>query len=281
MSSSSNNYLDNEDIYIEICHWKFKMYVMGNKNIKATDKLGEAIYLTTEGLGRHTSFYRYTWKEDMIGNGVESMIKGMFNFNEQEYMNPHGYISKSAEYAFIQTKDKEERNLLATYKSFLENHKDIMEDEGYITSPLDIQYVQDMVDRVKKIEGRIERDKTRRKLLKLKRELSPLAKLVFGDDIIDKINDEIKSTEVPQRSVRVVYKDMGRMMIALEKIKSELKIDLDCEVTVGDVIEYLSKFRKFEVDENMKMGDSYVDISFMKFEGEDFVDVKWQNGDFK
>lgn len=274
------NYLDNEEIYIELCHWKFKMYALGTKNIKSTDKIGQAISLTTEGLSRHCSFFMYTWKEDMIGNGIESMIKGMFNFKEMDYMNPHGYISKSAENAFLQTLEREERTLLATYKMFLDNYKDSMEEEGFISSQEDVQYVQEMVDRVKKIEDGIARNKKRRKLLKWKREMTPLAKLVYGDDIIEKIDNELKETETFYNSVTINYKDRGRIMILESVIKQSLSLPHDKNLQVCDVVEYMASNRNFEIDENMKMKNSYVDITFMDYEGEKYVDIKWQTEDF-
>lgn len=275
----SRNYLDNTDTYIELCFWKIEIYAFKDKSIKPSDTIGNAIRLTTEGLSKHSNFNGYTWKEDMIGNGIESMIKGLNNFDEQKFMNPHGYMSMSAENAFLQTMEKEDRELLATYKTFLINHRDNFENEGFISSAIDEKFVQDMSDRVTSIEGSIERKKVRRKLLKMKRELTPLSYMVFGEDISEKIDDEIKKSESFYKNRIIDYQERGRLLIKLDTIKEAMGIKVGT-VCVGDVTDYLYKFRKMEIDENQKMNNgSYVDITFIEYDNNDFVDIKWGTED--
>ena len=276
---SKRNYLNNSEAYVDLCFWKLEIYAYGDKTIKPSDRIGNAICLTTKGLSRHSKFNGYTWKEDMIANGIESMIKGMFNFNEQEFTNPHGYMSMSAENAFLQTMEKEDRELLATYKTFLVNHREEFEDGGLINTSVDEKFVQDMADKVTEIEASIERKKQRRKLLKLKRDLSPLTQLVYGDDYIDMIDEEIKKTESFYASNKINYGERGKLLISEDIIRKELGIELGT-LCVGDVVDFLKLKRQMELDENMKMienGNVYVDITFLKVEGKNFVNIEWGN----
>lgn len=268
------NYLDNDETYIELCFWKLKIYAYNDTNIRPPDELGRAIQLTTEGMSRHVKFHRYTWKEDMIGDGVESMIKGLFNFNEQKFKNPHAYMSMSAENAFLQRMEKEDRELLATYKTFLRDRKDDFEREGFINTRDDEKFVQDMADKVTEIESSINRKKYRRKMLKLKRDLSPLAEMVYGDDYIDKINQEIKKTETFYTSKKINYGERGRILITVESIKEELGIKLG-SICVGDVVDFLVEKRQMNVDEDMNFDGAFVDINFITIDGVEFVDINW------
>lgn len=272
----NEHYLDRDEVYIDICFWKTKIYAYDDTSIRPPDSIGEPIQLSTEGLSRRVNFYRYTWKEDMVGNGIESMVKGMFNFNEQKWFNPHAYMSRAAENAFLQTLEKENRELLATYKTFLTSYKEDYENEGYISSTDNEQFVQDMQNKVVELEEKINRKKVRRKLLKMKRDMkrSPLTDMVFGDDVYEKIDDEIKKTETFYSNREVSYGERGKLLIRVKDIKEEMKIEIG-SLCVEDIIEYMTKFRNMDIDEEQKMGNLYVDITFLTIDDVEYVEVSW------
>lgn len=264
------NYVDNSEMYIEMCFWKLKRYAFDSEVIKPSDSIGEAIRLTTEGLARHKSFRRYTsnWKEDMIASGITSMIKGIWNFNEQKYTNIHSYMTRSAKNAFLQTKEKEDKELLTTYSMYLDEHRDFVPMD-YV----DEKFVQDLSDKASSIKESIERKKHRRKLMKMKREITPLDQIVY-DNYEQRLDEEIKKTETFYTSKKIEYGERGRILITVERLKKEMGIELG-SICVGDVIEFLSEKRQMEIDENMKLGCSVVDINFVVIDGVEFVDINW------
>lgn len=98
-------YLTQEDLESELTKYK-KSCTFDDKTGKivkrgkVNDALGKMIMDITKGLASKGNWNGYTWKEDMIGEGILIILKYMHNFTEGK--NPHAYLSMIAKNAFIQ-----------------------------------------------------------------------------------------------------------------------------------------------------------------------------------
>jgi hypothetical protein len=67
-------------------------------------------------LATKPNFYNYTFREDMIMDGVENCLQYMDNFNPEKYDNPFAYFTQIIFFAFLRRIEKEKKNLYTKYK---------------------------------------------------------------------------------------------------------------------------------------------------------------------
>jgi len=76
-----------------------------------TNDLGKAIHDIANRLGFMPNFINYTYKEEMVGDAIEKMLKALWNKKyEVEKGNPFSYYTKIAFNAFCNRIKKEKRN---------------------------------------------------------------------------------------------------------------------------------------------------------------------------
>ena len=147
-----SNYVNNKELYKAICDWKQKCKEAG-EIVKQCDTIGLAIMLISEGLSKRFNFSGYTqsWKQEMISDGIEASIKGLINFDETKYTNPHAYITMACFNAFVQRIKKERKEMAKKYSYFVHNVYDSRcEDMNAIA---DETFIQDIYDKLKQYEN--------------------------------------------------------------------------------------------------------------------------------
>lgn len=63
--------------------------------------IGECIMLICQNLAKRANFSQYTYKEDMIDNGIELCIRYLHNYNFRQYSNPHVFLTRYAWRGFV------------------------------------------------------------------------------------------------------------------------------------------------------------------------------------
>lgn len=147
------NYVNNKELYQEICVWKTKCAESPDTLVRMTDKIGLAIMLISEGLSKRFNFSGYTqsWKQEMIEDGIEAAIKGLKNFDEAKYNNPHAYITQACFNAFVQRIKKERREVAKKYSYFVHNVYDNRDDD--MVALADETFIQDIYDKMTQYES--------------------------------------------------------------------------------------------------------------------------------
>ncbi|BBC78107.1 late sigma transcription factor [Escherichia phage EcS1] len=147
------NYVNNKELYLEICDWKRRCALEPDSLVRMTDKIGEAIMLISEGLSKRFNFSGYTqsWKQEMIEDGIEAAIKGLKNFDETKYNNPHAYITQACFNAFVQRIKKERREVAKKYSYFVHNVYDARDDD--MVALADETFIQDIYDKMTQYES--------------------------------------------------------------------------------------------------------------------------------
>lgn len=147
-----HNYVNNKELYKAICEWK-KQCAEKGEIVKQNDTIGRAILLISKGLSKRFNFSGYTpaWKEEMIGDGIEAAIKGLINFDETRYDNPHAYITMACFNAFVQRIKKERKQTAVKYSYFINNVYDSRDPE--MTSMADETFIQDIYDKMTQYEA--------------------------------------------------------------------------------------------------------------------------------
>ena len=151
-----SNYVNNKELYKSICAWKEKCRESeaagGPLVVKQNDTIGLAIMLIAEGLSKRFNFSGYTqsWKQEMISDGIEAAIKGLINFDETKYDNPHAYITQACFNAFVQRIKKERKEMAKKYSYFVHNVYDSRDDD--MVALADETFIQDIYDKMTQYE---------------------------------------------------------------------------------------------------------------------------------
>ena len=146
-----SEYVNNKELYKAICEWKQKCYA-AEGHVQQCDTIGKAIMLIANGLSKRFNFSGYTqsWKQEMVSDGIEAAIKGLINFDETKYNNPHAYITQACFNAFVQRIKKERKEMAKKYSYFVHNVYDSRcEDMNAIA---DETFIQDIYDKLKQYE---------------------------------------------------------------------------------------------------------------------------------
>lgn len=146
------NYVNNKELLQEIIDWKQRIKDNPGKVVRMSDKMGLAIMLISQGLSKRFNFSGYTqsWKQEMIDDGIEAAIKGLINFDETKYNNPHAYITQACFNAFVQRIKKERKEMAKKYSYFVHNVYDSRcEDMNAIA---DETFIQDIYDKLRQYE---------------------------------------------------------------------------------------------------------------------------------
>ncbi|ENA3507375.1 RNA polymerase subunit sigma [Shigella sonnei] len=145
-----NNYVNNKELLAAIIEWKKELLNNKdpNKIIRQNDTIGLAIMLIAEGLSKRFNFSGYTqsWKQEMIADGIEASIKGLHNFDETKYNNPHAYITRACFNAFVQRIKKERKEVAKKYSYFVHNVYDSHDDD--MVALVDETFIQDIYDKM-------------------------------------------------------------------------------------------------------------------------------------
>lgn len=147
------NYVNNPDFLEALRKYKEEREVAlseGKEEPRIPPYIGECIYKIATRLATRPNFYSYTYKNDMISDGLENAIACVGNFNPEKSNNPFAYFTQVIWYAFLRRIDKEKKQEYIKYKTtenavlsgmVVEGDTDI--DPAYID--LNDDYVSDFV----------------------------------------------------------------------------------------------------------------------------------------
>lgn len=143
---TTNDYVDNKALLGFIKEWQAKRQI--DPETQLPNSIGKAIMDIAHNLSRRWNFSGYTadWKEQMVGDAVEASVKGIKNFNTEDYNNPHAYITTTCFHAFQNRIKRERKESVIKYKYFVEEVFD--HDDADMSAQVDMDFYQDMVNKI-------------------------------------------------------------------------------------------------------------------------------------
>ena len=81
-----------------------------------TNYIGECFLKIANHLSYRPNFINYTFRDDMISDGIENCLQYMSNFNPEKSNNPFAYFTQIIYYAFIRRIQKEKKQMLIKSK---------------------------------------------------------------------------------------------------------------------------------------------------------------------
>ena len=110
--AKGEHYVDNKAFLQAMIEWKEKC-----KNAEEADErippvtnyIGECFLKIAQHLSYRPNFINYTYKDDMISDGIENCLQYCSNFNPEKSSNPFAYFTQIIYYAFIRRIQKEKK----------------------------------------------------------------------------------------------------------------------------------------------------------------------------
>lgn len=117
---SDKHYVDNKRFLKEMT--VFRQAVIeakenGTERPRVPNYIGDCLFKIATHLARKPNFSNYTFKEDMVSDGVENCLLYIDNFDPEKSQNPFAYFTQIIYYAFLRRIQKEKKHLYIKYKS--------------------------------------------------------------------------------------------------------------------------------------------------------------------
>ena len=106
------HYVDNKLFFAEMQKWKEEINEQEQVDDlppMVTEYMGDCFQKIATHLSYRPNFINYTYREEMIGDGIENCIRYAKNFNPDKSKNPFAYFTQIIYYAFIRRITKEKK----------------------------------------------------------------------------------------------------------------------------------------------------------------------------
>ena len=118
---NSRHYVDNKEFLHHITEYRNRVIAAkeaGEEKPRVTEYLGECMVKIANHLAYKSNFVNYTFRDEMILDGIENCITYIDNFDPEKSKNPFAYFTQITYYAFIRRIQKEKKQM-DTKKKFI------------------------------------------------------------------------------------------------------------------------------------------------------------------
>lgn len=107
-----NHYVNNKKLLEEMIKYREKVIASKENNTpkpQITNYIGQCLLLIAQRISHKPNFSNYSYKEEMISDGIENCIMYIDNFDPAKSSNPFAYFSQVIHFAFIRRIQKEKK----------------------------------------------------------------------------------------------------------------------------------------------------------------------------
>jgi hypothetical protein len=118
--AKQKHYINNGDFLAALVDYKAacKESEKNNKQLPPIPNyIGECFMKIAEGLSHKPNFINYTYRDEMISDGIENCLMYFNNFDETKSKNPFAYFTQVIYFAFLRRIQKEKKQLYVKYKA--------------------------------------------------------------------------------------------------------------------------------------------------------------------
>jgi len=130
--SKKPHYVNNKEFLTAMIEWNNRCKEakeQGKKPPPITNYIGECFLKIANHLSYRPNFINYTYREEMISDGIENCLQYVHNFNPEKSNNPFAYFTQIIYYAFLRRIQKEKKQAHVKNK-YIENMNVMPEDYG-------------------------------------------------------------------------------------------------------------------------------------------------------
>ena len=106
------HYIDNKEFHKAMIAWKElckEAEEAGEERPQVTNYIGECFLKIANGLSYRPNFINYTYRSEMVSDGIENCLQYIHNFNPEKSTNPFAYFTQIIYYAFLRRIQKEKK----------------------------------------------------------------------------------------------------------------------------------------------------------------------------
>ena len=119
MAKKKVNYVNNADFLQAMIEYREMVQQAdkdGNQRPVVPVYIGKCILQIANRLSHKPNFINYSFREEMISDGIENCLQYIDNFNPEKSNNPFAYFTQIIYFAFLRRIEKEKKNLYVKYK---------------------------------------------------------------------------------------------------------------------------------------------------------------------
>lgn len=120
MTKKKTHYINNGDFLKALIEYQKQCQTAKKKkqeDPQIPNYIGECFLKIAEHLSRKPNFISYSFRDEMICDGVENCLMYFRNFNPEKSKNPFAYFTQIIYYAFLRRIAKEKKQLYVKYKA--------------------------------------------------------------------------------------------------------------------------------------------------------------------
>lgn len=188
-----SEYIDNNKLLQHLISYQERK--KKDPNAQIDSYIGEAIMQIARRYASRSNFSGYTYKEDMISDAVENVLRYIDNFDPNKSKNPFAYITQICHFAFLRRIKEEKTQTYVRFKSiqkyFFEDKIDQVEninhsEEGNEITDRDPLYdnMKDFIDEFEKeiVENRRKSKEYNKRLSKKEKESAKYPQIQFKEN---------------------------------------------------------------------------------------------------
>ena len=111
----TKHYINNADFLNALVAYKERK--LTNPEEPIPNYIGECWMKIAEGLSRKPNFISYTYRDEMISDGIENCLMYFDNFDPAKSNNPFAYFTQIIYYAFLRRIQRESKQMYIKYKA--------------------------------------------------------------------------------------------------------------------------------------------------------------------
>lgn len=119
IKKKSRPYIDNKEFCQKMIEYREAVAIAeaaGKERPRVPMYIGNCFMKIATRLSHKPNFINYTFREEMISDGIENCLQYIDNFNPDKSTNPFAYFTQIIYFAFIRRIQKEKKNLYIKYK---------------------------------------------------------------------------------------------------------------------------------------------------------------------
>jgi DNA-directed RNA polymerase specialized sigma subunit len=168
----ATHYVDNKELYRVMVAYRQSVQAAkadGTIRPQIPNYVGECILKIAKRLCTKPNFINYSYKEEMISDGIENCISYIDNFDPEKSDNPFAYFTQIIYFAFLRRILKEKKQIYIRHKT-MENsmlfdelvQQGQFDDSFQVSTMIDVDN-ENMYDFIKSFEDTINAKKKKRK----------------------------------------------------------------------------------------------------------------------
>jgi hypothetical protein len=125
------HYVNNAEFLQAMKDWKAKCKEaeeLGDPQPPVSNYIGECFLKIANHLSYRPNFINYTYRDEMISDGIENCLQYCSNFNPEKSNNPFAYFTQIIYYAFIRRIQKEKKQQHVKHKIIENKNVDMLMD---------------------------------------------------------------------------------------------------------------------------------------------------------